>query len=96
MNRRVAVDVRSELAARKPTSGNDAKRAAVGAMPDSARRRGAAGWPIALCARVRAGQLSYARNVRLNKASVLPQATFACASSNLGVVSLLKPCCVPG
>ena len=36
------------------------------------------------------------RNVRLNNAKVRPHATFACASSKRGVVSLLKPCCVPG
>ena len=34
--------------------------------------------------------------VRLNNATVRPQANFAAASSKRGVVSLLKPCCVPG
>jgi hypothetical protein len=32
----------------------------------------------------------------LKKSIVRCQASFAAASSNLGVVSLLKPCCVPG
>ena len=36
------------------------------------------------------------RKVRLNKAKVRPQASFACASSKRGVVSLLKPWYVPG
>ena len=38
----------------------------------------------------------HARNARLNKAKVRPHASFAAASSNRGVVSLLKPCSVPG
>ena len=42
------------------------------------------------------GNGDYARNVRLNKAKVRPQANFAAASSNRGVVSLMKPCSVPG
>ena len=36
------------------------------------------------------------RSVRLNSATVRAQACFAAGSSKRGVVSLLKPCCVPG
>ena len=35
------------------------------------------------------------RSARLNKASVRPQACCAAAASKRGVVSLLKPCCLP-
>lgn len=35
-------------------------------------------------------------NVALNTANVLSQANCAAAGSKRGVVSLLKPCCVPG
>lgn len=38
---------------------------------------------------------AHPRNVRLNNATVLPQACAADFSSYLGVVSLLNPCCVP-
>ena len=56
-----------------------------------ARRLG----PIRRWLRLR-GSTIQPRNVRLNKAKVRPQATFACASSKRGVVSLLKPWYVPG
>ncbi len=38
----------------------------------------------------------YARKVRLNSATVRSHASFAAPGSKRGVVSLLKPCWVPG
>ena len=63
----------------------------LAAVRHAARYRGQPGTRTAS-----SGHGTQPRNVRLNNASVAPHASFAAFSSNRGVVSLLKPCCVPG